>query len=126
MLKKSRQKFYSAKDDFANERYDSCVSNLYYSSFQVLLAYSLANNHNFHKHTHVRAYLNKELVKGGVIPKEIASPYNKLMDYRGKADYNYEFFFDKELTSDLLSHAENFNEFMITLIQNDLNIEGEA
>lgn len=125
MLKKSKQKFDSAKDDFSKGRYDSCVSNLYYSSFQALLAYSLANNHTFHKHTHVRAYLNKELVRGGIIPKEIASPYNKLMDYRGKADYNYEFFFDKELTSNLLSNAEAFNDFIFKLLKKDLNVEDE-
>lgn len=121
MLKKSDQKFQSAKDDFLKERYDSCISNLYYSSFQVLTAYSLVNNHTFHKHTHIRAFLNKELVRKGIVPKKIASPYNKLMDYRNRADYNYEFFFDKELTATLLQATEVFNDFMVKLIKQDLN-----
>jgi uncharacterized protein (UPF0332 family) len=44
MLKKSKQKFDSAIDDFKKGRYDSCVSNLYYSAFQTANAYLISAN----------------------------------------------------------------------------------
>ncbi|MCJ7841605.1 HEPN domain-containing protein [Lederbergia sp. NSJ-179] len=120
MLMKAEQKFASAQDDFIKKRFDSCVSNLYYSSFQVLTAYSLVKNLTFHKHTQARSFLNKDLVRTGIVPKEIAVPYNKLMDYRAKADYNYDFIFDQELTSSLLKTTKRFNQFLIELVNEEL------
>ena len=33
MLRKAKEKFESAVDDLQKGRYDSCISNLYYSAF---------------------------------------------------------------------------------------------
>ena len=40
------------------------------------------------KHTHARAYVNRELANIGLISKESAKLYNRLMDDRSDADYN--------------------------------------
>ena len=37
MLRKAKEKFESAIDDLQKGRYDSCISNLYYSAFQTSL-----------------------------------------------------------------------------------------
>lgn len=109
MLKKSKQKLDSAKDDYKNERYDSCIGNLYYSAFQIVSALLIARGDYLNKHTHVRAFVNKELAKNNLISKEGAKMYNKLMDFRSDADYNNEFFFDKEKAEEMLNAVEEFN-----------------
>ncbi len=40
------------------------------------------------KHTHARAYVNRELANTGLILKESAKLNNQLMDDRSDADYN--------------------------------------
>ncbi len=42
--------------------------------------------------------------------------YNKLMDCRSDADYNNEFFFDKEKAKEFLIAVEKFNQEIKALI----------
>ena len=88
MLQKAQEKLLSAKDDFKSGRYDSCISNLYYSAFQTVTSLLLIRGILINKHTHVRGFVNKELALTGLINKEQARLYNKLMEYRSDADYN--------------------------------------
>jgi uncharacterized protein (UPF0332 family) len=106
----------SAKDDYKNERYDSCIGNLYYSAFQTVSALLIAKGDYLNKLTHVRAFVNKELAKNRLISRDAAKMYNKLMDYRSDADYNNEFFFDKSKAEEMLTAVEQFNNEVNLLI----------
>lgn len=88
MLRKAEEKLASAKDDYREGRYDSCISNLYYSAFQTVTVLLIVRGDLVNKHTHVRAFVNGELVAKGLIDKSHAKMYNKLMDFRSDADYN--------------------------------------
>lgn len=123
MLRKANEKFYSANDDFKAGRYDSCISNLYYSSFQTVTALLITRGEFFNKHTHVRGYVNKELVKKGLINKDQAKLFNKLMEYRNDADYNNEVFFDKVIAEQLLHGVAAFNNSIRLLISKELQNE---
>lgn len=120
MLAKSKQKYDSAVDDFRNERYDSCIGNLYYSSFQTVSALLIARGQYLNKHTHVRTFVNKELAKRNLITRKSAKMYNKLMDYRSDADYNNEFFFEREKAEELLYAVKDFNKEIIPLIEKEV------
>lgn len=72
MLRKSKQKSNSAKDDYKNERYDSCIGNLYYSAFQTVSALLISRGDYLNKHTHVRAFVNKELAKNKLTSTDTA------------------------------------------------------
>lgn len=109
MLQKAEQKMMSANDDLDKGRYDSCISNLYYSAFQTITAYLILKNNYINKHTHVRGFVNKELANKGVISKDLAKIYNKLMDYRSDADYNSDIFFDEEKAKEMLEGVKNLN-----------------
>ena len=61
------------------------------------------------KHTHARAYVNRELAYAGLISKESAKLYNRLMDDRSDADYNVEIF-DQAEAEKMLEGVRLFNE----------------
>lgn len=119
MLKKASEKLASAKDDFMSCRYDSCISNLYYSSFQTVTALLIVRGELLNKHTRVRAFVNRDLAKTGLINPSYAQMYNKLMDFRSDADYSSDFFLDHELAEELLKGVEQFNKAIIGLIEKE-------
>lgn len=95
MLKKANEKYLSASDDYKSGRYDSCIGNLYYAAYQTVTAYMISKGQLAKKHTHVRAFVNKELARKGLITREAAKVYNQLMDDRSDADYNFDIIFDR-------------------------------
>lgn len=116
MLRKAKEKYESATDDFDKERYDSCISNLYYSSFQTLSAYMISKGQFVSKHTQARAYVNKELANKRLISKESARLYNALMDDRSDADYDIESF-DAEEAKTMLDGVRHFNDEILQLMK---------
>ncbi|WP_134703761.1 HEPN domain-containing protein [Ammoniphilus sp. YIM 78166] len=120
MLRKAKEKLASAKDDYKSGRYDSCISNLYYSAFQTVSALLIIRCEYVNKHTHVRGFVNKELANKGLITKESAKLYNKLMDYRSDADYNSEVFFDRNLAEEVLKGVEQFNLEIEKMIEKEI------
>ena len=96
MLRKSEEKYESAVDDFAKGRYDSCVSNLYYSAFQAMTAYMIQEGVLVNKHKQVRSFVNRDLANKGLISRESARLYNRLMDLRSDADYDIAVFEEAE------------------------------
>jgi uncharacterized protein (UPF0332 family) len=122
MLRKAAEKLASAKDDYKSARYDSCISNLYYSAFQTVTSLLIARGDLLSKHTHVRAFVNRELASRGLLDKSLAKMYNKLMDLRSDADYNSDVFFDQEIAKELLIGVEQFNEAIMELIKKQIRI----
>lgn len=64
MLKKSRGKFRSAQLAFDDDLFDSAISDLYYSAFQVVCALMVLKGLSVNKHTQVRAFVNRDLGQG--------------------------------------------------------------
>lgn len=108
MLKKAEQKLKSAKNNFKEKSYDSCISDLYYAAFQTVVALLITRGDLVSKHTHVRAFVNRELARPGLIDIEDAKIYNKLMDQRSRADYTVHIFIDVEETKELVVAVEKF------------------
>lgn len=119
MLSKSRGSYASAIDDFDKQRYDRCVSSLYYSAFQTVVALMILRKENASTHTYVRSFVNKELVFSGFLTKELGSVYNKLMDMRSDADYKPLVSFNLEITARLKEQVKAFNERIIEIIKTE-------
>lgn len=115
MLRKAKEKYESAEDDFQKGRYDSCISNLYYSAFQAVTAYMISIGVSTSKHTHVRAFVNKEMASKGLISRQSAKLYNRLIDARSDADYEIETF-DANQAKAMLEGVRLFNEEVIEVI----------
>ncbi len=89
-------KFELAKYSLSRGLLDACVSELYYSAFQTVTALILSRNEQVsYKHTHVRAWLNKNVGLTGKISIEMVKTYNRLMDLRSDADYGVELQFQQ-------------------------------
>jgi uncharacterized protein (UPF0332 family) len=116
LLQKSEQSYSSANGDFERGNYDRAVSSLYYSAFQALSALMLSEGLNSNKHSHVRSYLNKELVMKGKISIELGRMYNKLMDNRDDADYSPIVRFSKDDVAYYLTKVNDFNSSINSLM----------
>ncbi|MEX1030284.1 MAG: HEPN domain-containing protein [Paenibacillaceae bacterium] len=119
MLTKAQGSYSSASTDLDNEIYDRAVSSLYYSAFQTVTALMLLRGIRSKSHTHVRSYINNELIKKGHIPIELGKMYNKLMDMRGDADYSDTVTFTRSQAEELCEHVKEFNQWIITIINKE-------
>jgi uncharacterized protein (UPF0332 family) len=75
------------------------------------------------KHTHVRGFVNKELVLKGLIEKRLVKFYNKLMEDRSDADYSPSISFDENAVNVLKELTFEFNQGILQLIENETKRE---
>lgn len=68
-------------------RWNACVNRLYYASFYAVTALLLHHGLSSSKHTGVRSLFNKQFVKAGIVPKDLARIYNDLFERRQEGDY---------------------------------------
>jgi uncharacterized protein (UPF0332 family) len=119
LLKKSKNNYESALSDFNAGRYDTCVSGLYYSCFQTVVALMILRGQAETKHTHVRAFVNKELARKGLLDTRLVKFYNKLMEDRSDADYSPLIFFEEDAVRILKDLTIEFNQAILQLINKE-------
>ena len=69
------------------KRWNACVNRLYYACFYAVSALLLCDGLSSSKHSGIRGLFNKQYVKTGQIPKDIARIYNDLFERRQEGDY---------------------------------------
>ncbi len=69
------------------------------------------------KHTGVRSLFNRQYVKKGKVPKNLARIYNDLFERRQEGDYIDFVRFQESQALPWLSGAERFVEFITTLVE---------
>ena len=69
------------------ERWNPCVSRLYYACFYAISALLLLHDLSSSKHAGVRSLFNQHFVKTGKISKPLAQVYNDLFTRRQEGDY---------------------------------------
>jgi uncharacterized protein (UPF0332 family) len=69
------------------ERWNACVNRLYYACFYAVSALLVRYGLSSPKHTGVRSLFNRQYVKTGKIPKNLARIYNDLFERRQEGDY---------------------------------------
>jgi uncharacterized protein (UPF0332 family) len=116
MLSKAKGSFSSATSDMQNHNYDRAISSFYYSAFQTMTALMLLRGIRSKSHTHVRSYVNNEIVKPGWISVELGKVYNKLMDMRGDADYSDTVTFTMLQTEEVCESIQRFNQAILLMI----------
>jgi len=125
MLTKAQGSYSSASTDLSNEIYDRAISSLYYSAFQTVTALMLIRGIRSKSHTHVRSYVNNELIKPGHVPIQLGKMYNILMDMRGDADYSDTVTFSRSQVEELCGVIKEFNQLIITIIDKEEDQEIE-
>lgn len=83
-------------------------NRLYYAVFYAASALMLAYGVSTSKHTGVRAFVNKELVKKGHFPARMSSLYNDLFEQRTRGDYQLLAKLEPSLVAGQLPMVEDF------------------
>lgn len=68
-------------------RWNACVNRLYYACFYAVSALLVTDGLSSSKHSGIRGLFNREYVKPGIIPKDLARIYNDLFERRQEGDY---------------------------------------
>lgn len=70
-----------------NERWNSCINRLYYSSYYLVSALLFKNDINAETHNGVKTQFFLNFVKTGIVGKELGRLYSHLFDWRQESDY---------------------------------------
>lgn len=110
-LSKSQEAEESATLLFEHRR-SACISRLYYASFYAMSGLLALRQLNYGKHSAVRASLHRDFVKVGELPVEAGMVYNRLFEWRQKADYEAFLELNEQMTEDLLTQARDLLEVL--------------
>jgi len=99
-----------------NQRWNSCINRLYYSSYYLASALLFKNELNAETHNGVKTQLFLNFVKVGILSKEHGKLYSHLFDWRQESDYADFIDFDEETAKPLLQEVKALNEKLRDLI----------
>jgi len=86
-LQRANETFDEARLLFKEGKYAGAINRLYYACFYATLALLVTKELRSSKHSGVLALFNKEFVKSGLFPKEVAKIFNELFNLRLEEDY---------------------------------------
>lgn len=115
-LQRSRSAFTDAQVLAQAERWDACMNRLYYSCFYAVSALLARDDLVASKHSGVRGLFNREYVKPGLVPKNLARLYNDLFEHRQEADYLDFLEFERSQVEPLLPAVEIFIHHIAELL----------
>jgi uncharacterized protein (UPF0332 family) len=115
-INKSVEIFNDAKLLSINQRWNSCVNRLYYSSFYLVSALLNKKGIKAESHNGLKTQFNLHFVKTQIIPIEFGKLYANLFDWRQESDYADFIDFDKETVVPLIEQVEEFNLEILKLI----------
>lgn len=98
-------------------RWNACVNRLYYACFYAVSALLVRDGLSSSKHAGVRSLFNKQYVKPGKIPKDLARIYNDLFERRQESDYIDFVSFQESQIFPLISKAEELVGYIATLVK---------
>lgn len=100
------------------KRWNACVNRLYYACFYAVSALLLCDGLSSSKHSGIRGLFNKQYVKTGQIPKDIARIYNDLFERRQEGDYMDFVNFQESQVLPWISKAEKLIKYIADFIEN--------
>jgi uncharacterized protein (UPF0332 family) len=116
-VQKSQEIFDDALLLLNNQRWNSCVNRLYYSSFHLVSALLYKNELKHETHNGVKTQLNLHFVKNQLVSIEYGKLYSNLFDWRQESDYADFIDFDDETVAPLIQQVKEFNRIVLALIQ---------
>jgi len=111
-LQRAEETLSEARVMAASGYWNGCVNRLYYACFHAVTALLLTKGLSSSKHSGVRGLFSLHLVKTGIVPKDLAAPFNTLFDARQESDYEDFFTIDPDEAVPWLEQAEKFISFI--------------
>jgi uncharacterized protein (UPF0332 family) len=103
------------------QRWNACVNRLYYACFYAVSALLVMDGLSSSKHAGIRGLFNRQYVKTGKIPKDLARIYNDLFERRQEGDYIDFVSFQESQVLPWISEAGELIRFIATLVQEQTN-----
>ena len=103
------------------ERWNACVNRLYYACFYAVSALLVMDGLSSSKHAGVRGLFNRQYVKTGKIPKDLARIYNDLFERRQEGDYIDFVSFGESQVLPWISKAEELLGYITKLIEVEIS-----
>lgn len=116
-MERAHEAIDEAKMLFEAGHINSYVNRLYYACFYAVSALLLTKDISTSKHGYLRSLMHRELVKTGLIPKELGKHFDLLFNNRLKGDYADFARFKAEDVSDWLEGTQKFISHVETLLR---------
>jgi uncharacterized protein (UPF0332 family) len=100
-------------------RWNACVNRLYYACFYAVSALLVRDGLSSSKHAGIRGLFNREYVKTGKVPKDLARIYNDLFERRQEGDYIDFVSFQESQVVPWISKAEELVGYIAGLVQEE-------
>ena len=110
---KSIEDFDDAKLLANNQRWNSCVNRLYYSSFYLVTALLYKNNIKCETHNGAKTQFNFHYIKSAIVNVSYGKLYSSLFDWRQESDYADFIDFDEETVTPLIKQVEELNQLLV-------------
>jgi len=101
-------------------RWNACVNRLYYACFYAISAILVRHGLSSSKHAGVRSLFNKQYVKTGKIPKDLARIYNDLFERRQEGDYIDFVSFQEAQVTPWIARAEQLIGYVTSLLEREI------
>lgn len=116
-LEKAKQSLEEV-DAMANlKHWDTVANRLYYACFYAITAYLAYADVRAITHKGVKATFHSELIKSGLMPRDLGKLYSDLFNKRQEADYKDFATFDAETIQPLIQEANIFVKEIERIIQ---------
>ena len=116
---KSKEIFEDVKLLASNQRWNSCINRLYYSSFYLVSAILYKYDIKCETHNGVKTKFNLHFIKTGKLHIKFGKLYSNLFDLRQESDYADFIDFDSETVLPLIDQVLEFNNVIIKIIQEE-------
>jgi uncharacterized protein (UPF0332 family) len=113
---KSKEVFEDAKLLATNQRWNSCVNRLYYSSFHLVSALLFKYDLKSETHNGAKTQFNLHFIKNGKVSIEYGKLYSSLFLWRQESDYADFVDFDSETVLPLIDQVLEMNNIISDLI----------
>jgi uncharacterized protein (UPF0332 family) len=121
-MERSRESIRAAEIMLENEMLTISMNRVYYSMFYAVQALLVLHKVSFSKHGQVKGYFNRELIKTGIFSVDMGKLYNKIFEYRQKFDYVDFAVPDRDMVSEYIEKAREFNSTIKEYIQTQQQI----
>lgn len=111
-LLKSKEIFEDAELLALNQRWNSCINRLYYSSFYLVSALLYKNDIKSETHNSTKTLFNLHFIKTGILEIRYGKLYSNLFLWRQESDYLDFVDFDKETVEPIINQVQELNNLL--------------
>jgi len=114
---KSNEIFEDARLLADNQRWNSCVNRLYYSSYYLISALLYKFDYKSETHNGTKTQFNLYYIKTGKIDIKYGKLYSNLFLWRQESDYTDFVDFDADIVIPLIEQVQEFNQIIAKFIK---------